>query len=199
MFQKIKKILGLAIVVLALFVNAAFAETNKIDKTSHNKASSATKTIKTENVGDPDLKLSIEELKKKYPISLLDEKKKNYKPGQKINIDDYSIEEIKAAFLNADSNFVRSYPIKMRFVDTKNGGGFAVDKEVIVKNQQEVILIEKACDKLAHSDWSKLNKKWNDLFSFIFSDRLPISYYAIKYIPQEVGHCLDLVEEVRGL
>jgi len=36
-----------------------------------------------------DLKLAIEELRKKYPISLLDKKKKSYKAGQKINIDDY--------------------------------------------------------------------------------------------------------------
>ena len=47
---------------------------------------------------DEDLKLAIEELKKKYPISLLDKKKKSYKTGQKINIDDYSAAEIKAAF-----------------------------------------------------------------------------------------------------
>lgn len=151
-----------------------------------------------EQITDSDLKLSIAELKKKYPISLLDEKKKNYKEGQKINIDDYSIAEIKATFLNADENFVSRKRIEGRSVKVGEGA-ILVDDEVTVKNQQEVIIIEKACDKLAHSDWAKLNKKWNNLFSFIFSDRLPISYYAIKYIPQEVASCLDSIEEARGL
>ena len=60
------------------------------------------------------IKLGIEELRKKYPISLLDEKKKHYKAGQKVNIDDYSEAEIKAAFLNADQNFVSRKKIKGR-------------------------------------------------------------------------------------
>ena len=85
--------------------------------------------------------------------------------------------------------------------DVKIGDvGIWVDEEVSVKNQQESIIIGKACDKLRHSDWSKLNKKWNNLFHFIFSDELPISYRTIKYVSrEEAGFCLDMVEEIRGL
>ncbi len=180
MFQKIKKILGLAIVVLALFVNAAFAETNKIDKTSHNKASSATKTIKTENVGDPDLKLSIEELKKKYPISLLDEKKKSYKAGQKINIDDYSIEEIKAAFLNADRNFVSRMSLKeAHTVEMLNN-------DVKAKSQLELDIIDESCNEFA---WvGDKPKKHQIMRLFLFSSK-KIQEHIARFIPIKSENC----------
>jgi hypothetical protein len=77
----------------------------------------------------------------------LDEKKKHYKAGQKINIDDYSAAEIKAAFLNADRNFVSRKKITRRGFEI-DGAGISVDEEVLVKNQQEMILIGKACYKL---------------------------------------------------
>lgn len=145
------------------------------------------------------IKLGIEELRKKYPISLLDEKKKHYKAGQKVNIDDYSEAEIKAAFLNADQNFVSRKKIKGRGFEI-DGAGIWVDEEVLVKNHQELIIMDRACYKLRHSNWSKLNKKWRNLFDFIFSDALPISHYTIKYVPyEEAGHCLDMIEEIRGL
>ena len=94
--------LAIASLACALLVgNFAFAQSNKAPTPYQNTEQPAE---------DPALKLSIEELReelrKEYPISLLDKKKKNYKPGQKINIDDYSIAEIKAAFLNADKNFI---------------------------------------------------------------------------------------------
>ncbi len=199
------KILTIAILLILSSVNLSFAlekqHNSEVKKqVISNMKSSATKQS-TEEIADPDLKLSIEELKRKYPISLLDEKKKNYKEGQKINIDDYSEAEIKAAFLNADKNFVSRKKVEGRDVTISDGSIFWVDEEVLVKNQQELIIIGISCDKLRHSDWSKLNKKWKNLFDFIFSDDLPISYYyTIKYVPRDnAGFCLYSVEEARGL
>lgn len=151
-------------------------------------------------IEDRRIKIGIEELRKKYPISLLDGKKKHYKAGQKINIDDYSEVEIKAAFLNADRNFISRKKVKPKYVTISDGSIFSVDEEVFVKDPLELILIDRACDKLRHSDWSKLNKKWDNLFDFIFSDNLPISYYTIEYVPrEEAGFCLGSVEDERGV
>ncbi len=167
-----------SLLLVLIFSNQSLAEETK-SKTSNRQ----------KEVTDPDLSLSIEELKKKYPISLLDEKKKNYKPGQKINIDDYSIEEIKAAFLNADGNFVRYEPTR-RLVDTKDGGGFVVYKNVVVKNPHEIAIIEAVCDKLGIGGSSNLNKSQERLRLFVFSGDL-ISRHISNYISAEAGHCIE--------
>jgi hypothetical protein len=178
-----------SLLLVLIFSNQSLAEETK-SKTSNRQ----------KEVTDPDLSLSIEELKKKYPISLLDEKKKNYKPGQKINIDDYSIEEIKAAFLNADGNFVSRKKVQGRGVEIGTASIW-IDEEILVKDQQEAILIKMVCEKLGsgYVNWSSLNKKWRSLFYFIFSDDLRLSYYVMRYVPIEAKFCLDSVEEARGL
>ncbi len=61
---------------------------------------SAAQVVK-DNLEDPDLKLSIEELRKKYPPSLVAQ----YKDGVGQDEGD-SPEEIKSAILNADKNFI---------------------------------------------------------------------------------------------
>ena len=114
----VKTFLIIFALVAAIIVNSAFAGEVK-------STESKSSTVNANE--DPDLKLSIEELKKKYPISLLDEKKKSYKADQKINIDDYSIEEIKAAFLNADSNFV-SRKVELGDVVKNSNGAYAAKK-----------------------------------------------------------------------
>jgi hypothetical protein len=187
-----------SLLLILIFSNQSLAEEAK-SKTPNPKTTNPTTSNQQKEITDPDLNLSIEELKKKYPISLLDEKKKSYKPGQKINIDDYSIEEIKAVFLNADGNFVSRKKVQGRGVEIGTASVW-IDEEVSVKDQQELIIIGRVCDKLRHSDWSKLNKKWRGLFNFIFSDDLQISYYVMKYVSrEEAGFCLDSIEEARGL
>ncbi len=186
-----------SLLLILIFSNQSLAEEAK-SKTPNPKTTNPTTSNQQKEITDPDLNLSIEELKKKYPISLLDEKKKSYKPGQKINIDDYSIEEIKAVFLNADGNFVSRKKVGLRTVKIEDGSAFEADEEVSVKDQQELILIETVCDKLRRSDWSNLNKKWSSLFAFIFSDQLPISYHIIKYVSPEAEFCLNSVEDERG-
>ncbi len=96
------KILTVLILFILSSVDLAFSLEKQQNSEVKKQGVSDIKPKATKENEDPDLKLSIEELKKKYPISLLDEKKKNYKEGQKINIDDYSEAEIKAAFLNVD-------------------------------------------------------------------------------------------------
>lgn len=167
-------------VIAAILVNSAFADEVKSTESKFS-------TVNTNE--DPDLKLSIEELRKKYPISLLDEKKKSYKQGQKINIDDYSIEEIKAAFLNADRNFKDSIA-ERRVVKTKNGA-FLVDKKVVVYNKLELLLIENTCSKLGISEVSNLNKKQQVLQWFVFSSHV-LRDYINPFVSDEANHCFEV-------
>jgi hypothetical protein len=138
-----------------------------------------------EQVKDPDLKLSLEELKKKYPISLLDEKNKSYKEGQKINIDDYSNAEIKAAFLNAEKNFKKNKS-SHRVVDTETGS-FLVNKEVITFNPHEISIIEEACCSLKDGKVGSVERK--ALLYFIFSNHM-VREYINPFISVEASNCL---------
>ncbi len=147
---------------------------------------------------DPDLKLSLEELKKKYPISLLDEKKKHYKEGQKINIDDYSNAEIKAAFWNADKNFVSRKRVNYRNIKTKSTEslfGF----NITVKNQQEAEIISATCERLMamEKDWSDLDNKWQDILHSIF-DTFMIDK-LIQFLPPEASVCVSNLVTLRGI
>jgi hypothetical protein len=187
------KNLLLSLISFFIFSSQSLAEEAKLRTTQTQTAQPTTTQAKATNsqkeIEDPDLKLSIEELKKKYPISLLNEKKKNYKPGQKINIDDYSIAEIKAVFLNAKENFVRYEPAK-RVVKTRIGG-FVVDKEAIVRNRHELLIIEAACDKLGVTDSSQLTKNQNAMQLFVFSD-YRIRKYVRPFVSVEAENCLTV-------
>ena len=145
----------------------------------------------------PERKLSLEELKKKYPISLLDEKKKNYKEGQKINIDDYSNAEIKAAFVNADRNFVSRTRVNYRNIKTKSTESlFGFD--ITVKNQQEADIISATCERLMamEKDWSDLDSKWQDIMYSIFENQK--TYQIIEFLPPEASVCVSNLVTLRG-
>ncbi len=156
-------------------------------------------TFAQTTIEDPDLKLSIEELKKKYPISLLDEKKKNYKEGQKINIDDYSNAEIKAAFLNADRNFVSRKTIKGKTIKTANGKSL-ITSEVIVRNQQEDSIILATCESLMkkEKDWFNLDEKWQEIMHSVFDNQL-LYAYIYQYLSPEVQICVLDINTLRGI
>ncbi len=143
---------------------------------------------------DPDLKLSIEELRKKYPISLLDKKKKDYKSGQKVDMKDYSEKEVKAAFLNADRNFISRKPlsdIPHIIVDEK----FINDVKVV--NQLEMELILSSC-KLFKSVLYNEPKKYQMLQSFIFSSE-KILNYVYRFVSIEIQVCFDTNDDPFGI
>ncbi len=171
--QKMKKILIITWVILSCITSAeTLAQTTQ----------------------DPDLKLSLEELKKKYPISLLDEKKKHYKEGQKINIDDYSNAEIKAAFVNADKNFVSRKKIEYK---TKSGMT-SFNFEITVKNQQEAEIILATCEGLMRMEknWPNLNDRWQDIMYSIFENQK--TYQIIEFLPQKANSCVSNLVTLRG-
>ncbi len=186
--KQMTKILAIAILFTLSSVNLAFALEKQHNSEVKRQVISGVKSSATKQpikeTEDPDLKLSIEELKKKYPISLLDEKKKNYKEGQKINIDDYSEAEIKAAFLNADKNFNNR-----KFVTKVINGIDSELEEVLVLNQQELFLIQATCEKLGVADTSELPKNQRVIQSFIFSNQI-IRYSVYKYVDRETANCL---------
>lgn len=93
-------------------------------------------------------------------------------------------------FLNADGNFVRYEPTR-RSVYTKDGGGFVVDKEVIVKNLHELLIIEAVCDKLGVADSSQLTKNQNAIQLFVFSD-YRIRKYVRPFVSVEAENCLTV-------
>jgi len=137
------------------------------------------------NQEDPDLKLSIEELRKKYPISLLDKKKKNYKQGDQINIDDYSIEEIKAAFLNADRNFISR--IKVPEIASGKLNGNILDNNIKVHSQLELDIIEESCQRLGYAIIDE-PKKHRILQHFLFSsDKIQI--FFLRFVPIKTNNC----------
>ncbi len=168
-----------SLLLVLIFSNQSLAEETK-SKTSNRQ----------KEVTDPDLSLSIEELKKKYPISLLDEKKKNYKPGQKINIDDYSIEEIKAAFLNADGNFVLKVPsseipeIAPGKVDVN-----LLDNNVKAHSQLELDIIHESCERTGYAILEE-PEKYRVLQSFLFSSE-KIQKFFLRFVPNKTWSCFS--------
>ena len=111
--------------------------------------------------------------------------------------------------MNADRNFVSRKIELGDFVTNSKGvrvvekvdnpkpntGYIQMSEELIVKNQQELIVIEEACKKLDRSNVSKLNKKWRDLFYSTFSDDAPIDVlsYGYKYVSEEAQQCFGSV------
>ena len=174
----------LATILAFCFISFSCAAANDLKQTKDGSS------IKSE-IEDPDLKLPIEELKKKYPISLLDKKKKAYKAGQKVDIKNYSVEEIKAAFLNADKNFKDKKTTK-RLIKEGNKEFTISDEEITVYDQQEIAIIEATCDKLGTAYYPlKLTKPHIILQSFIFSTNgIRVSTYP--YISNKALDCLSI-------
>ena len=171
--------------VVFLFSSQSFAAETK-PKTAQTKQEN-----KQQEITDPDLKLSIDELKKKYPISLLDEKKKNYKPGQKINIDDYSIAEIKAAFLNADRNFISRIPeSKIPMVSAGKVDVKILNNDVKVHSQLELDIIDESCNEFTWVTGSS-PKKYQIMKSFLFSWEREIPLFIYRFVPIKTQSCFD--------
>ena len=84
-------------------------------------ASINTTAVAKDNLEDPDLKLSIEELRKKYPPSLVAQYKERV--GQD---EGDSPEEIKSAILNADKNFIGQSKRFQKTVDVISDGELGI-------------------------------------------------------------------------
>jgi len=170
----------LAALVLAsslIFAHEAIAQISK------------SQTQNSEQYDIDDSYLSIEELKKKYPPSLLDKKNKNYKPGQKVDIKDYSIAEVKAAFLNADKNFISRIPMN-EIPRTASGkyDSYISDNDVIAHSKIELDIIDASCNKFGLRVYNA-PKKYEILQSFIFSsDKIRI--HSMRFLPRKTEVCL---------
>ncbi len=161
-----------------------------VTDTKSPQASASKPAVKiTKTTGDPDLKLSIEELRKKYPINLLDQKKKSYKQGQKINLDDYSIEEIKAAFLNADRNFISRIPLKDIPIINGKYDHEILYNDVKAYSQLELDIIDESCNKLGLYVFTK-PKKYQILQYFLFHSE-KIQIFIGRFIPTKTSICFS--------
>ncbi|MES2961505.1 MAG: hypothetical protein V4694_03875 [Pseudomonadota bacterium] len=176
--KSLKSLLAALTLLLSLmFAHEAIAQTDK----------SSAQNSAQYDIDDSDL--SIEELKKKYPPSLLDKKNKAYKPGQKVDIKDYSIAEVKAAFLNADKNFISRIPMN-EIPRTASGkyDSYISDNDVIAHSQLELDIIDASCNKFGLRVYTA-PKKYEILQSFIFSsDKIRI--HSMRFLPQKTEVCL---------
>lgn len=156
---------------------------------------------------DPDENLSVDELKKKYPVSLLKNKNDAYQPGAEININDYSNSEIKAAFLNADKNFISmdlvqrdkkglSYENSKRVTRYYRSSGAGSDylERIDVVNYHELLIIEEASKHFGQVPSSlDIAKERKVLRSFITS--AVVTRFVYGRIPNDIRY--HLLEEDR--
>ena len=174
--KSLKSLLAALILALSIiFAHATFAQTTKASKQS-------------EQYDVDDSYLSIEELKNKYPPSLLDKKNKDYKPGQKVDIKDYSIAEVKAAFLNADKNFIsRKSSNEIPLVSPGKVDGYVLMNDVKASSQLELDIIDAACNKFGSGIYTQ-PKKYQVLQSFLFSSDKILAHSG-RFVPNKTKNC----------
>lgn len=182
MIEKYRKILATAALILGFVMqlNSAFAAEQKITENT-------AKSSDVNSIEDPDLKLSIEQLRKKYPISWFDKKYGQYPDCEDTESDKPSLKNLVCGFTDDKTKIVDGVFPEI-FLDVFKDFNEAQIKSIILhkdKKSYDDVRINKIITIIFKEISNQKNQSLlkNRIRNFIYHDKVMSSF---KELPCEV-------------